>query len=496
MWKKTKEIARSAEYMFKNKDEVQKRVLEATRDDDDQITENEYMTVAHLTADPAALSSIRKTLWKRFSRITKRPVSCRKALQILDYCIRYGSEKCLQVSLEGTGELQMVANSHHFSSDKPREYMNEDQCRNLVQNLLAFIKNRTAYDQARQSGQSTIQRVQSFYVEPLQVKIKPDNQTYYGGNTNTYATSTNTNAYGSSNSSSYGNTTSSAMNDIQHQKASYSLTPESNQPKQTSNTASSTTNNGIQWSSDSDSELETDPREMSRNRSPAQTQGNSYQSQQNGFNLFNQQPQQKQNTTFQNQNTTFQSQSSNPFQTQPAPNPFQTQPTQNPFNSQQQQQTATPNPFNSQQQQYNSFNQQQQQHDFFSQPSQQQSYLNQQEKNFFNQPSTYQPPPQQPPSADELLFGPSPTQQKPQYVPPQPDPIYNGIVDFSSTPMQPYSSQPVNQNKSGGMLDEFGDLVDLNLNKGPARAHGRPEQQRGYNNNQSYQYNQYQQKPY
>ena len=491
MWKKTKEIARSAEYMFKNKDEVQKRVLEATRDDDDQITENEYMTVAHLTADSAALSSIRKTLWKRFSRITKSPTSCRKALQILDYCVRYGSEKCLQVSLEGSGELQNVANSHHFSSDKPREYMNEDQCRNLVQNLLAFIKNRNAYDQARQSGQSTIQRVQSFYVEPLQVKIKADNQAYYSGNSNSYATNTNTSASSNNNQS---------MNDYAQQKASYSLTPQQNQQKESSNTT--TANNGIQWSSDSDSELETDPRQMNRNMSSQQQQqGSSYQSQQSGFSMFNQQKQ---------SSTSYQS-SQNPFQTQPQNtsqnNPFQSKPqsssqNSNPFQNQS-------NPFNSQQQQYSNYNQQQQQN-FFTQPAQQpqqsnffqsqqqqQSNLSQQERSFFTQASYQsnyqQPPPQQPPSADELLFGPSPTQQQQQqqYIPPQPDPAYNGIIDFSTTPMQQYQPNNQQNGRNGGMLDEFGDLVDLNLNKQPTRAHGRPEMQRGYNNS-----SQYQQRPY
>ncbi|KAK8895577.1 Epsin-2 [Tritrichomonas musculus] len=502
MWKKTKEIARSAEYMFKNKDEVQKRVLEATRDDEDQITESEFMTVAHLTDDLAALSSIRKTLWKRFSRVTKHPTSCRKALQILDYCVRYGSEKCLNMCLEGTTELQMVSNSHHFSSDKPKEYMNEDQCRNLAQNLLTFVKNRNSYEQARKSGQSTIQRVKSFYVEPLQVKIKPDNSSGYGGPS----------AY-------YGNS-NQAMNEVSQQRAQYSLNPSQPKPqpqqqqRQSSNTTPTNANNGIQWSSDSDSEPENSPL-TSQNRPQQQQQGGGVQSRQTGFSMFNQQ-----------NSTSNQTQNSNPFQPQQQQNsnPFQPQQqNQNPFQSQQQNQNPfqnQPNPFNSQQQQYSPYSQQpQQQQNLFTQPAnntQQPSFfppssqsLEQQQKEFFTQSSissNYQQPQQtqQPLSADEILFGPTPSQQQQnsQYVPPpRPDPAYDGIVDFSSTPMQPYSNQPMNQQngKNNGMLDEFGDLVNLDLNRQPTRAHGRPEMQRGYNGNNNFNYNQpnqYQQKPF
>ncbi|OHS94568.1 hypothetical protein TRFO_39237 [Tritrichomonas foetus] len=487
----TKEKARKTEYMFKNKDDVQKRVLEATRDDDEQITDGEYLTVAKLTYNSAALTSIRKTLWKRFIRIQKAPVCCRKALQILDYCLRYGSPQVRQMILSGSGELQTVSNSHHFTSHKPREYMNEEQSRNLVQNLLALANNQAQYEEVRKNSESTLDRVKNHYVQPLEVKMKGSSAPYSAASPSMYSSNT---------SSSYNNpykdedSSSNKSGSGKHaQSASKS------HPQQTTQAASAQ----IQYTSSDDEELEFDPREKSNQQQNKQLNsgntGGGFQQQQQGFNMFNQQPQQQNSNPFQQQQ---QQQNSNPFQQQqqmqpkPQASPFQQpqqQPNSNPFQQQQsnpfQQQQQQQNVFGGYPQQQNAFGQQNAgygQNNFGGQPAfPQQNYsqqnLQHQQYNFFQQQ-------QQPPSADELLFGPSPTQQRqqPMQAPmqAQPDPNFDGILDFSNIPMQPMSQQPnqQSQNPGGGMFDEFGDLVDLDLQKRPQRAHGRPDtMERGYN---------------
>ena len=464
-----KEKTRKAEYFLKNKDEVQVRLLEATRDDDDQITDAEYLTIAHLTFERAAIGSIKKTILKRFKRVKKAPVCCRKALDILDYCVRYGDEKVRDWVIQAEGALIEVSRSHHFNSEKPREYMAEEQCRNHAKNLIEFVKDKKQYDEVRASSQQQRDRVAKFYVQPLEVKIK--------SSSNVLTTSTKGQTFSAKEVSTANNPYK--IDNDRNNKINYT---------------SSSSDNSDEYSYEDDDMPDPSsykPQNNSRTQNIPRHEGSggNLQSGQQGFSIFNSAPPQKASQGG------FPQQQTNPFQQQQQPNPFQQQ-HPNPFQQQQ------PNPF--QQQQPNPFQQrqnpfgnqpppQQQQNQwspFSQQPAQQTSYGSQLLNSMSQQPPQNQSF-QQPLSADELLFGPTPTQQKPQQPfqqqpqqiqTPQADPAYDGILDFSNIPIQQIAPGPEKQN-GGGLLDEFGDLVDLDLQKKPPREHGKPENfERGYQN--------------
>ena len=118
-----KGLARKTSYIIKRKNEVQKIVLEASRDDDDYITESEFMTVAHLCYNSKCLISIKKTLRKRFQRIGEAVVCCKKALQILDFCIKYGPQVMRTETLQEISELKNITQSFVHQSTKPRDYL-------------------------------------------------------------------------------------------------------------------------------------------------------------------------------------------------------------------------------------------------------------------------------------------------------------------------------------------------------------------------------------
>lgn len=99
-----------------------------------------------------------------------------------------------------------------------------------------------------------------------------------------------------------------------------------------------------------------------------------------------------------------------------------------------------------------------------------------------------QPVQQQPVSADDLLFGmgsAQPQQPRPQQPMPVQQQAPMDLLDFTAAaPAQPVSQPmaqaPAQQRRGPGMLDEFGDLVNLDLGRQQERSYGAAGmQQRG-----------------
>ena len=185
--------------------------------------------------------------------------------------------------------------------------------------------------------------------------------------------------------------------------------------------------------------------------------------QQQAFNEFMSQPQQQAFNEFMSQP---QQQAFNPFMSQPQQQPQQQ--AFNPFAQQPMQQQPVQPAFNP-----------------FAQARQQQQVQQPQASNLTDLMSLGAPA-QQPISADDLLFGtpaPQPAQPMPmQPMQAQPAPMDNFIDLSGPAPAPaPMQSQPAQQpKKAGGMLDEFGDLVNLNLRGNEERRYGAAGmQQRG-----------------
>lgn len=159
--------ARKVEYMLKGKDPVQKVVLEASRGDSDEITEVEYMNVARLSFDDVCLHSIQKTLWKRFARIMTEPVSCKKGLLILDYCLRFGSDQVRNMVLRGQSELTNVTMTNPPTYRmKPEEASAIRNSRDIAQRIMDLAADNKRYTELRKIGESTIERAKRHYIDP------------------------------------------------------------------------------------------------------------------------------------------------------------------------------------------------------------------------------------------------------------------------------------------------------------------------------------------
>ncbi|KAH0795570.1 ENTH domain containing protein [Histomonas meleagridis] len=508
VWKKAKEAARKTQYVFKGKDPVQKIVLEASRDDDDHVTESEFQTIAHLCYVQAALPSINKTLIKRFDRIADDVVSCQKSLQILDYCVKYGPDTMRSNAMQFISSLNVVSQSYTTAPSDHRNYRAEDDCRNLAGNLMQILKSDEMYEQIRNSSVAQIRQVKQFYVEPFEMNgimidttVVPMDMSIGGINP------ISPNVY----------------------------TPTENSRKKST-------------SSSDDEELDFDPRAKNKQSdrrasdpfaSPQQSQSNQNtfdpfaqqqqqpqrQQQQGGFDIFNQQPQQQNQThrsSFDQYPQQQRQQQQGGFdmfgQPQQQQRPVQQQqqgfdvfgqPQQQQRPMQQQQQgfdvfgqPQQQRPVQQQQQGFDVFGQHQQQQqrpmqqqqqqgfDVFGQPQQQQRPVQQQQQqgfDVFGQPQQQgfgqqsqnnfqqqqQRPVQQQQNFDDLLFG--APQPQPQQLPQQ---QYNNsfldLHDSGSAPPPP--QQKPQQSQGGGMLDEFGDLVNLDLREKPRTLHGMPQQ--------------------
>ena len=164
MWKSLKQKARRAEYFFKNKDPVQKVVLDASKEDDEPVLDTDKVMIAKLSFNTTCLYSIQKTLWKRFRRIKKSPLSCMKALNILDFCLKFGSPECRDMALRGISELTNVS-TFPLKLKSPREKAAVEQSRTRAQTIIDTIQNDNSYEEARRSDQRMSARVEGFKVD-------------------------------------------------------------------------------------------------------------------------------------------------------------------------------------------------------------------------------------------------------------------------------------------------------------------------------------------
>jgi hypothetical protein len=171
IWRWTKERARKTEYFIKGKDPVQKVVLEASRDDDDRITEPELLTIVRLSNRPSYLASIQKTVWKRCARLADAAVPCRKALEILEFLVRHGPENAISIVQHGSGVLQSVVNSHQQTFENHREYLAESQARNLASTLLAIANDARRLADLRAAGEAVRARAASFPLDPQLIQL-------------------------------------------------------------------------------------------------------------------------------------------------------------------------------------------------------------------------------------------------------------------------------------------------------------------------------------
>jgi hypothetical protein len=87
------------------------------------------------------------------------------------------------------------------------------------------------------------------------------------------------------------------------------------------------------------------------------------------------------------------------------------------------------------------------------------------------------------PGVDDLLFGPAaqPKAQPPPAAPQPPQDQMAGVILDLSAPSayEPQQQRPASPRQGGGMLDEFGDLAQIDLHQRRTQAYGRPDQARG-----------------
>jgi hypothetical protein len=156
-------LGRRAGYFIKGKDTIQKIVLEATRDSEDAVTDIELLTIAKLTLTPTYLPSIEKTIWKRLTHIGSATIAARKAVEVLDYCVRYGSPQVHpDVLRDGLAILAAASTSRVYHHDRPVLWQAEQNIREKAGATLRFVRNMTFYQQARDSSLEMIERVKYF----------------------------------------------------------------------------------------------------------------------------------------------------------------------------------------------------------------------------------------------------------------------------------------------------------------------------------------------
>jgi hypothetical protein len=156
-------LGRRAGYFLKGKDTIQKIVLEATCDSEDPVAESDFLTIAKLSLTPNFLVSIEKTLWKRLTHIASSPVSARKAIEVLDFILRFGAPQVHpDILRDGLAILAAASTSHVYHHDRPVMFQNEQNVREKAGATLRFVRNANLYRQSRESSMEMIERVKHF----------------------------------------------------------------------------------------------------------------------------------------------------------------------------------------------------------------------------------------------------------------------------------------------------------------------------------------------
>lgn len=436
-----KEKARQAKYQVTRKSEAEKAFLECTNDEKWGPSNTQMQEVVRYSHNYKDWDDIKHLMVELFDEGAKKVRCLKKGLMLLEYLITNGGDNMRSEARMFTGTLQGLCHLHQNTTGEKAAI--EAVIRKKAQDILNLMNDDDLYQMEREKARK------------LKASLSSVTHDEYGG---------------SYQSSTYGDTYGYGRDDYDDRRYQQEDRAAKYAPK--SNSYHDRQGGGM-----------ADPGEYYSDDEPAPSAPPQRGGQFNPFqdNMQQSQPQQPQ---------------ANPFG-QPQPqqqqfNPFtQQQPQQqaNPFAQQQQQQQQQPqpeNPFAPRQQQsaqpFNPFAQQRMQQQ--QQPQPQQSAGMDLLSGF----GASQPVQQQQVSADDLLFGmgsAQPQQPRPQQPMPVQQQAPMDLLDFTAAapaqPMaQPMAQAPAQQRKGPGMLDEFGDLVNLDLGRQQERRYGAAGmQQRG-----------------
>ena len=442
-----KETARKAKYAVTRRSEAEKAALEATNDDKWGPANTQMQDIASMCNNYRDCEDIKKVIWERLGD-TDEVRHVQKALLLLEYLVRNGPESFRGDTRAMSGQLQSL--TYLRTSDVGEKGALEAVIRKKAEDLINLVNDNDLYQMEREKARKLKSSLTAVTNDGFGGSYA--NSTY--GNYNDYGSGYGGSRYGSSRYGSSSNNFDSGYGSSNYGSSNYSSSS-----KPPTNPYNSSQQNDDEY----EYEDEEPPQQSKQNYQQQQPQ---QQQQNNQFNPFtsNQPQQQRQNNQFnpfgnnqpqQQQNNQFNPFTNNqPQQQQNQFNPFQQQPQQNQFNQ-----------FGGSQQQ-NQFNQ-------FQQQSNVDDLLG--FNNIPTQPVQQQRPPQQQMNADDYLFGgPSQPQQRPMQQQNQ-APVMD-FLDLST----PAPSAPTNQNqpthqqpKKPGMLDEFGDLVNLDLRNQKQKQLGR-----------------------
>ena len=417
-----KEKAREAKYKVTRKTDAEKAFLECTNDDKWGPSNTQMSEVVRFSHNYKDWGDIKKLFNEVFDKGGKDVLGVKKALILLEYLINNGSDNMRSEARSFQYQLQHLTSLHQHSTGEQAAF--ESVIRKKAQDILNLMNDNDLYQMEREKARK------------LKASLTSVTRDEYGGS---YTTQTYQDDYRGYDSGPRGGYDSGSRGGYGSGSRGFDdgYGARRSQPRAPA---------------PADDEYYSDDEQPPKPAAPQQGKFNPFQDrpaapvqqpmqqappQQQGFNPFVSQPQQQP-----------QQQAFNPFAQQ---QPVQQQPVQPAFN-----------PFAQARQQ---------------QPQQQQA------SNLTDLMSLGAPA-QQPISADDLLFGsPTPQPAQPMGMQAQPAPMDN-FIDLSGpapapAPMQAQPAQQ-QQKKAGGMLDEFGDLVNLNLRGNEERRYGAAGmQQRG-----------------
>lgn len=423
-----KEKAREAKYKVTRKTDAEKAFLECTNDDKWGPSNTQMAEVVRYSRNYKDWQDIKKLFSELFEKGSKEVLCIKKGLTLLEYLINNGGDNMRSEARQFQYSLQYMTSMHQHTTGELAAF--EAVIRKKAQDILNLMNDNDLYQMEREKARKLKSSLSAVTRDEYggSYTTQTYNDDYYGGGGG-YSSSTRGGF-----DDRYGSSTRGGFDD-----GGYA--PRRTQPKP---------------APPADDDYYSDDEPPSKPAAP---------------------PQQGQFNPFQDR--------------QPAPQPQQPQQQFNPFTQQQPAQQQQFNPFGQQQrpqqpQQFNPFAQQ----PAAQPPAQQQfnPFAGQQPQNPSSNAGdlmSLMSTPAQPISPDDMLGFSSPAPAPvaaPQPV--QQQPPMDSFIDLSTpvpAPAAAPSMQPAAAAKrQGGMLDEFGDLVNLNLKGNEERAYGRAGmQQRG-----------------
>lgn len=425
-----KEKAREAKYKVTRKTDAEKAFLECTNDDKWGPSNTQMAEVVRYSRNYKDWQDIKKLFSELFEKGSKEVLCIKKGLTLLEYLINNGGDNMRSEARQFQYSLQYMTSMHQHTTGELAAF--EAVIRKKAQDILNLMNDNDLYQMEREKARKLKSSLSAVTRDEYggSYTTQTYNDDYYGGGGGGYSSSTRGGF-----DDRYGSSTRGGFDD-----GGYA--PRRTQPKP---------------APPADDDYYSDDEPASKPAAPPQQgQFNPFQDRQPAP----QQPQQPQQfNPFTQQQQPTQQQQFNPFAGQQPQRPQQPQQ----FNPFAQQPAAQQPP----QQQFNPFAGQQPQN-----PSSNAGDL-----------MSLMSTPAQPISPDDMLGFSTPS-PAPAPQPVQQQPMMDSFIDLSTpvpAPAAAPSMQPAAPPKrQGGMLDEFGDLVNLNLKGNEERAYGRAGmQQRG-----------------